>query len=127
MAPPERFRFAFDPRYRRFAAPLGITPATAWVDLGDELDARFGAWRLRTPRANVVGAEVTGPYGFWKTAGPAHLSFSDRGLTFATNGRRGVCVRFAEPVAGIDPLGLVRHPALTLTVEDPDRLASLVG
>jgi hypothetical protein len=31
-----------------------------------------------------------------------------------------------EPVRGIGPLGLIRHPNLTLTAADPDRLAAVV-
>jgi hypothetical protein len=56
------------------------------------------------------------------TIGPAHLSFTDRGLTMATNGDRGVCIRFREPVAGIEPTGRIRHPGLTVTVADCDGL-----
>ena len=59
-----------------------------------------------------------------KTIGPAHLSLADRGLTFATNRDEGVCIRFHEPVKGIDPLGVLRHPALTVTVDDVDALVA---
>jgi len=69
---------------------------------------------------------ITGPYTFVKTAGPAHLSLADRGLTFATNGDRGVCLMMGEPIPGIDPFGLLRHPNLTLTVADCDGLADAV-
>ena len=69
---------------------------------------------------------VTGPYAFLKTAGPARLAITDRGLTFATNGDRGVLVSFRTPVRGLDPLGLLRHPELTLTVCDVDGLAALL-
>ena len=69
---------------------------------------------------------VTGPYAFLKTAGPARLAITDRGLTFATNGDRGVLVSFRTPVRGLDPLGLLRHPELTLTVRDVDGLAALL-
>ena len=54
----------------------------------------------------------------------AHL---DRGLTFATNGDRGVCIKFHRSVRGIAPLGLLRHPALTVTVEDVDGLVARLG
>lgn len=84
--------------------------------------ARFGPWVVRTPLTNVVDATVSGPYATAKTIGPAHLSFSDQGLTFATNGDRGVCLSFEQPVAGMDPLGLLRHPGLTVTVADPEAL-----
>jgi hypothetical protein len=117
------FSFRFDPRYRALALPFGVTPSRAWVRLeGGRFDARFGPWRVTTPLANVTGAEVTGPFGFLKTAGPAHLSFADRGLTFASNGDRGLCVQFGEPVPGLSPVERLRHPALTVTVTDVDGL-----
>jgi hypothetical protein len=50
------------------------------------------------------------------------VSLVDRGLTFASNRDRGVCIRFVEPVRGVDVLGVVRHPGLTVTVEDVDGL-----
>ena len=69
---PTRFPFRFDSAYRRLARLFGVTPERAWVDLGEEeLEARYGPWRVRTPLRNVAAAEVTGPYAFLKTAGPA--------------------------------------------------------
>ena len=68
---------------------------TAWVDVGDQvLAVQFGPWRLSTPLANITDAAVMGPYAFWKTAGPARLAITDRGLTFATNGKSGVLISF---------------------------------
>jgi hypothetical protein len=123
----ERFDFAFAPAYRLAARAFGIGPATAWVDVSDEaLDAHFGPWRLSTPLANVTDVGVTGPYAVWKTAGPARLAITDRGLTFATNGDRGVLISFRTPVRGLDPLGVLRHPELTVTVAEVDRLAGLL-
>ncbi len=65
--------------------------------------------------------ELTGPYQFVKTAGPPRLGITDRGLTFASNGARGVLITFARPVRGVAPL---RHPELTVTVADPAGLAA---
>jgi hypothetical protein len=122
-----RFEFAFAPAYRRVSWALRVNPGTAWVEVGDDLfDARFGPWRVRTPLTNIVGVDVTGPYAFWNTAGPARLAITDRGLTFATNGDRGVLVLFKTPVRGLDPLGIFRHPELTVTVADVDGLADLL-
>lgn len=106
---------------------FGVTPRTAWVDVHEDvLHARFGPWHLRTPMRNVANVVVTGPYAFLKTAGPARLSITDRGLTFATNGDRGVLVTFRMPLPAIEPLGLLRHPELTVTVADVDSFASLL-
>ncbi len=90
------------------------------------LEVQFGPWRLSTPLANITDAAVTGPYAFWKTAGPARLAITDRGLTFATNGKSGVLISFRTPVRGLEPLGVIRHPELTVTVDEVDRLARLL-
>ena len=75
---------------------------------------------------NISAVETTGPYAFLKTAGPARLAITDRGLTFATNGDRGVLISFHSPVRGLDPMGVLRHPELTVTVEHIDGLAELL-
>ena len=82
---------------------------------------RYGPWRLRTPLDNVAGCQVTDGYSFVKTAGPPHLSFVDRGVSFATSGGPGLCVSFDEPVTAKPSTSSVAsaHPAATLTVEDP--------
>jgi hypothetical protein len=106
---------------------FGITPATAWVDV-DVLDfkARFGPWHVTTPLANITDVAVTGPYRFVKTAGPARLAITDRGLTFATNGDRGARISFDTAVRGLDPLGVIRHPELTVTVDEVDEFVALL-
>lgn len=122
-----RFPFAFAQSYRASEIPFGIRPSNAWVSVGEtHLDARFGPWRVHTPLANITGTEVTGPYAFAKTAGPARLALTDRGLTFATNGERGLRIDFATPVTGLDRLGLLKHPELTVTVADVEGLAKLL-
>ena len=119
------FPFRFDPAYRRLARVFGVTPERSWVELRDgQLEARYGPWLVRTPIANVAGVAVTGPYRFLKTAGPARLAVTDRGLTFASNGDLGACISFHTPVTGIDRRGRIRHPELTVTVDDVDGLVS---
>ena len=91
-----------------------------------QLLARFGPWQAQTALDNIVDVAITGPYMFLKTAGSAHLSLADKGLTFATNGDRGVCLTMREPIPSIDPFGLLRHPNLTVTVADCEGLANTV-
>ena len=123
-----RFPFRFMPAYRWLARPFGVTPESAWVDLGEEdFEARYGRWRVRTPLSNIAAAEASGPYSFLKTAGPARLAITDRGLTFASNGDRGVCITFDSPVRGIDRTGRIRHPELTVTVLDVDGLIAALA
>ena len=122
---PERFGFRFTPAYAWAARLFGVRPGTAWAELtSDRLEVRFGLWHLRTELANVARVAVTGPYAFAKTAGPARLAVTDRGLTFATNGDAGVLVCFHAAVPGLEPLGVIRHPELTLTVDEVDRFAA---
>src|SRR6478672_9075816 len=119
----QRFPFRFDRAYRLPALAFGIVPSTAWVEVDDaELRARFGPWSLGTRRSNVAAVEETGGFHFVKAAGPAHLSFSDRGGTFSTNGAPAACVPFHSPVPAIDPTGLIHHPGATLTEADPPAL-----
>ena len=121
-----QFEMAFDPRFRLPLATLGVTPATAHVTVtADRLVACFGPWTCRTTPANVRAVDVTGPYRWYRAIGP-RLSLADHGLTFGTTPARGVCLLLREPVPGIDPLGVIRHPGLTLTVADPGRFAATV-
>jgi hypothetical protein len=120
----EQFEFAFEPRFRPLLAMIGVTPGTAHVTLTPErLVARFGPWTCETAIANVREACCTGPYR-WYTAIGARGSFVDRGLTFGTTTKGGVCVLLREPVPGLVPVGSFRHPGITLTLAEPDRFVS---
>jgi hypothetical protein len=122
-----RFPFAFEPSHRAAARPFGIRPENAWVEVSESgLEARYGRWRLRTPLQNIERVELTGPYRYVKTAGPPRLGITDGGLTFGSNHRRGVLITFRSRVRAIDPAGVIRHPELTVTVEDPETLAKLL-
>jgi hypothetical protein len=124
----QTFDFAFASSYVVPARVLGITPATTAVELGpDWLYVRYGPWRLVTPRANIAAAELTGGFSWHRTAGPPHLSLSDRGVSFTTNGDRALCLTFHEPVPAIDPTATLTHPGATLAVAEPERLAEALG
>ncbi|VVJ18650.1 Uncharacterised protein [Amycolatopsis camponoti] len=92
----------------------------------DGLRVRLGPWFVSTPLSNVAGAEASGPYHPLRGLG-VRLSLADHGLTFGTTTEGGVCVRFHEPVPGIDPWGLIRHPGLTVTVAEPDLVAEAIN
>ncbi len=103
---------------------IGVGPGAGGVSIVDgRLTVAFGPWRLRTSTANVAGAEVGGPYSAWRALG-ARLSLADRGVTFGSCTEAGVCIRFHRPVPAIEPFGLLRHPAVTVTVERPAELAA---
>ncbi|MFO7251375.1 MAG: hypothetical protein DIU60_011555 [Actinomycetes bacterium] len=117
-----RFPFSVDPLWRLPLRLIGVRPSSAYVEVNEEFTVRFGPWLVRTPVGNVADAAVTGPFAPWRVIGP-HLSLADRGLTFGTNTRRGVCVRFHEPVRALAPGRVLTHPAVTVTVADPEGLA----
>jgi hypothetical protein len=120
---PARFDFEFDPPLESIDRFLGIRPSNSYIEVaGQRVTVQFGPWKVETTKDNVAQAEITGPYTWWKVAGPPRLSFADRGLTMATTTRQGVCIKFHKPVRGIEPAGLLRHPGLTVTPENPDAL-----
>jgi hypothetical protein len=97
-----------------------VRRSTAYVQLDrDALTARFGWWRLTTPFSNVLAFQVTGPYRWWRAIG-FRRSLRGGDVTFGTSTHGGVCLMFREPVS-IWPF---RAPALTVTVDDVDAVAS---
>jgi hypothetical protein len=122
----DRFAFAFDPRFRAPLRLLGVRPSTCEVVVDDErFHARFGPWRLSTPLTNVEDVKVTRSYRWFKAIGPRG-SMTDRGATFGTNAWAGTCLCFRKPVGALLGEGRFEHPALTVTVEDPDALADAI-
>ena len=119
-----RTDFAIDPRYATILRVFGVRHGNAWIELDAErLRVRFGFWRFETEIANVDRVNLTGPYTALRAIGP-HISLKDRGISFGTNTRQGVCVLFHRPVPGRETLGLVRHPGLTVTPVAPEYLAT---
>ena len=86
---------------------------------------RFGVWHLASRLDNIIGTEVTGGFRWLKTAGPLHLSFADRGVTFATNGERALCVSFRRRCVASTRRGILRHPGRP-TVRDPIALQTAI-
>jgi hypothetical protein len=117
----ESFAFAFEPPLDTWARWFAIVPTRSFVRLDDNgIEAVYGLWRVATTWSNVSGAGRTGPYRAWKIAGPARMSWADRGITMAASTAGGVCLRLHDAVPGLDPLGVFKHPAMTLGVEDVD-------
>ena len=113
---------------QQLARLFGVVPGNAWVEVdAHHLAVRFGHWSLRTPLTNVSDVTVSGPYSWWRVAGPPRLSLADRGITFATTPERGLCVSFHEPVHALLPTSALRHPAATVTVADPAALAAALA
>lgn len=116
------------PDVRRFPIEIGrrsrpllrllfrVRPETAYVDLGDEVEARFGFGHLRTPLGNVVSWRIEGPW-LWITAIGIRRGIRDGVFTFAGTHQGGVRLDFRERVAA---MRFFRIPALYVTVTDPE-------
>jgi hypothetical protein len=102
---------------------FGVTPENAYVDLGDDLDARFGYGRIRTPLTNVASWRIEGPWP-WITAIGIRRGIRDGVFTFAGTPKGGVRLDFRERVP---TLRLFRSPALYLTVQDVEGFAAALS
>jgi hypothetical protein len=121
----QRFAFEFHPRFRPLLAVLGVRPGNSGVKVDDEwFEARFGRWQVRTPVSNLSDVQITRDYRAIKAIGPRG-SMADRGATFGSTTRGGVCVCFHEPVTALAGHWMP-HPGLTVTVADLDGLAAAV-
>lgn len=117
-----RFPIRVEPRYRLVLRIFGVTPANAYVELGDDLEAHFGWSHVSTPIANVTSWAIEGP---WRaiTALGVRMSIRHRDVTFGGTPRGGVRIDFREPIR----YGRFRPPALYLTVEDLEGFATALS
>ena len=116
------------PEIRRFPIEIGrrsrpllrilfrVRPETAYVDVGEELEAKFGFGHLRTPISNVVSWRIEGPW-LWITAIGIRRGIRDGEFTFGGTHRGGVRLEFRDRVPA---MRLFRVPALYVTVADID-------
>ncbi|MEX2550683.1 MAG: hypothetical protein WD638_10675 [Nitriliruptoraceae bacterium] len=119
----QRYPFDFDPRFRALLAALGIREINSEVLLEeDRFLARFGRWEAHTSIANIRDVCITRGYRWYRAIGPRG-SAADRGASFGTNTRAGVCVRFHTPIPALFGQRIL-HPGLTVTVADPEGLAT---
>lgn len=117
-----QFAYRIGRRSRPLLRLFGVRAGNAFVLVGDDLDARFGNFRVQTPLANISSWRIEGPWR-WITAIGVRMSIRHRDLTFGGSHRGGVRVDFRDPIR----FGRFRVPALYLTVEDLDGFAGLLA
>jgi hypothetical protein len=123
---PQVFAFRFDRAARLWLRVLGVTPGTSRVEVaGGQVQIRYGPWRAVVDRRNIRAVRASGPFKAWKALGP-RVSAADRGLTFGTSTRGGVCIQLRQPVGVLAPRRLLAHPAVTVTVDRPAELVRLL-
>jgi hypothetical protein len=111
---PARFPIRVEPRYAWILRVLfGVRRENSYVDLGDDLVARFGRFGCTTPVSNIVRWSIEGPW-LAITALGVRRSIRHGDITFGGSHRGGVRVDFHEHPA----LSIFHPPTLYLTVED---------
>jgi hypothetical protein len=118
----ERFQIRVGARSRPLLRLFGVRPGNAYVDINENLDARFGRYRVQTPMTNLASWRIEGPW-LWITAIGVRTSLRHRDVTFGGNHHGGVRVDFKERV----PFGFLSIPALYVTVEDLEGFAAALA
>ena len=118
----QRFPILLGRKSRPVLRLFGVKDGNAYVDFGDDMDARFGWASLRTPVANIAAWRIEGPW-LWITAIGVRRSFRHHDFTFAGSPRGGVRMDFHEPVRAMG----FATPALYVTVEDLEGFAAALS
>lgn len=121
--------FRYDRRFSPLLRLWGVDVAKASVVVDDgELAVLFGPWGLRTSLGNIESAQQSGPFKWFRSVG-IRLSLADKGITFGTAADRGVCLVLRSPASATfrGRLLKLRHPNVTVTVEDPHALVAAVS
>jgi len=121
----KHFPYRFDKRWKALFFALGVKDGDG-VDITDkgELIATYGRFKVKTKLANIDHTLVTGPHR-WYTAVGLRLSFSDDGVTFGTNHRKGLTIAFVKRIPKV--IGFRNHSTLWVSVADPEGLAKAIG
>ena len=118
------FSYRFDKRWTVLFLALGVNDKDGVTITGKgELIATYGRFKVKTTVANVDHTLVTGPHRWYMAVG-LRLSFTDDGLTFGTNHRKGLSIAFVEKIPKV--IGFKKHSTLWVSVADPDGLAAAI-
>ena len=118
-----RFPIRVEPRYAGILRLFfGVRADSSYVDLGAELDARFGRFSCRTPESNIARWSIEGPWRAITSLG-VRRSIRHGDITFGGSPHGGVRVDFRER----PKLSIFRPPALYLTVDDLDGFADTLA
>jgi hypothetical protein len=114
-----RFPIRIGRRSRPVVRLFGATPATAYAELGDDLEIRFGRFRFRTPVANLQRYRIEGPFTWIKAIG-VRMSLRGADVSFCGSAHGAVRIDLAEPVKW----GPRRVPAVWVGADDLDGFAA---
>ncbi|MEM6559161.1 MAG: hypothetical protein AAF219_08765 [Myxococcota bacterium] len=118
------FPYRLDKRWTPLFFALGVSDDDG-VTITDSgiLKATYGHFSVRTDVENVKHTTVTGPHR-WYTAVGLRLAFSNDGVTFGTNHKRGLSIAFVERISKV--IGFRKHSRLWVSVAEPEELAGAI-
>jgi hypothetical protein len=114
-----RFPIRIGRRSRWVVRLFGATPDTAFADVGDDLEVRFGWFGIRTPVANIAGYRVEGPFTWIKAIGVRRSVFGGD-VSFCGSAHGAVRLNLREPVRW----GPFNVPAVWAGADDLEGLAA---
>ena len=117
--PAIRFPIRIGRRSRPFLRLWTVRPDMAFVELGDDIEVRFGRFRIRTPLANLASWRIEGPFR-WITAIGIRRSIRHGDVSFAGSPHGGVRIDFRQRVRW----GPFKVPAIYVGADDLDGLAA---
>ncbi len=117
-----RFPIRVGSKSRPLLLLFGVRATNAYVDLGTELDAHFGLYRMHTPVENIVRWRLEGPW-LWLTAIGVRMGIPNGDLTFGGNHHGGVRLDFRDKVRW----GPFKVPTFYVTVEDMEGLGAALA
>src|SRR4051794_5380740 len=95
------------------------TPQTAYAEVGEDLEIRFGRFRIPTPISNIDRYRVEGPFT-WIGAIGIRRSFRGGDVSFCGSAHGAVRMDVKEPIRW----GPLRVPAVWAGADDLDGLAA---
>ncbi len=117
--PAIRFPIRIGRRSRAYLRLWTVRPDTAFVELSDDIDVRFGRFRIRTPLANLASWRIEGPFQ-WITAIGIRRSIRHGDVSFAGSPHGGIRIDFRQRVRW----GPFKVPAIYVGADDLDGLAA---
>jgi hypothetical protein len=101
---------------------FGVRGENAYVDLGQDVDVRFGFFRVTTPVANVARWRIEGPWR-WITAIGVRNGIRHGDVAFDGTHTGGVRMDLREPIR----FGPLRRTAIYVSVDDLEGFAAALA
>jgi hypothetical protein len=117
-----RFPIRIGRRSRPLLLLFGVRGANAYVDLGRDIEVRFGFFRVTTPRPNVSAWRIEGPWA-WITAIGVRNGIRHGDISFDGTHTGGVRLDLREPIR----FGPLRRDAIYVSVEDLEGFAAALA